>query len=65
MAGRCKFNYSINTYHAQVFARGIICNYLVCLAVWLATAANDLGGKFIGVLLPISAFVTMSMVGPL
>lgn len=41
------------------FARGLACNWLVCLAVWLASSARDMGGKFIAVLLPISAFVAM------
>lgn len=41
------------------FARGIACNWLVCLAVWLASSARDMGGKFISVLLPISAFVAI------
>lgn len=39
--------------------RGILCNWLVCLAVWQANAAKDIFGKFIGVWLPISGFVAM------
>jgi hypothetical protein len=39
--------------------RGILCNWLVCLAVWQANAAKDLWGKFIGIWLPISGFVAM------
>ena len=31
----------------QAFTRGILCNWLVCLAVWQANAAQTLGGKFI------------------
>lgn len=45
----------------QAFGRGILCNWLVCLAVWQATAAQSLGGKAIGVWLPISAFVAMGL----
>jgi formate transporter len=41
------------------FTRGIICNWLVCLGVWLASSANDMTGKFVAVLLPISAFVAI------
>lgn len=39
--------------------KGILCNWLVCLAVWQANAAKDIWGKFIGIWLPISAFVAM------
>lgn len=45
----------------QTFGRGVLCNWLVCLAVWQATAANTLGGKAIAVWLPISAFVAMGL----
>lgn len=41
------------------FARGIGCNWLVCLAVWLASSAKDMSGKFTAVVLPITAFVAM------
>lgn len=45
----------------QTFGRGILCNWLVCLAVWQASAANTLGGKAIAVWFPISAFVAMGL----
>lgn len=38
-------------------ARGILCNVLVCLAVWLCMAARGVTDKILAVLLPISAFV--------
>ena len=38
---------------------GILCNWLVCLAVWQGNMARDLTGKFIGIFLPNSAFVSM------
>ena len=41
------------------FVRGILCNWLVCLAVWQATAAQDVTGKAVGIWLPISGFVAM------
>lgn len=41
----------------QVFIRGILCNWLVCLAVWLALAAHDVPGKILGIFFPIMAFV--------
>lgn len=40
-----------------IFFRGILCNWLVCLAVWLALAAQDITGKIIGIFFPIMAFV--------
>lgn len=41
--------------------KGILCNWLVCLAVWQANAAQDITGKFVGIWLPISAFVAMGL----
>ncbi|HET6467331.1 MAG TPA: formate/nitrite transporter family protein [Geminicoccaceae bacterium] len=41
------------------FFRGILCNALVCLAVWLSFAARDVTGKILAILLPISAFVAL------
>jgi formate/nitrite transporter len=43
----------------QIFLRAIACNWLVCLAVWLATAAEDIGGKILAIFFPITAFVAM------
>jgi len=40
------------------FFRGIGCNWLVCLAVMMAIAAQDLGGKIWGIFFPIMAFVS-------
>ncbi|MBB3229963.1 formate/nitrite transporter family protein [Halomonas stenophila] len=41
------------------FARGILCNVLVCLAVWLAMGGHSVTDKLLGLLLPISAFVAL------
>jgi formate/nitrite transporter len=41
----------------QMFVRSILCNFLVCLAVFVATNASNLMDKFISALLPVSAFV--------
>lgn len=43
------------------FLRGVVCNWLVCLAVYMAGGAGDLVSKFIAIVLPISAFVAMGM----
>ena len=44
----------------QAFTRGMLCNWLVCLTLWQANAANTLGGKSVGVWVPISAFVAVA-----
>lgn len=41
------------------FAKGIVCNWLVCLAVYMQNGASDFAGKFFAIWLPISAFVAM------
>lgn len=41
----------------EAFARGVLCNALVCLAVWIAMAARSAGGKIAAVALPVTAFV--------
>ena len=39
------------------FFRGILCNALVCLAVWMALAGRSVVDKVVAVVVPISAFV--------
>lgn len=46
---------------AQAFARGLLCNALVCLAVWLSFAARSVVGKIMAILWPISAFVLLGL----
>ncbi len=41
----------------EFFYRGIGCNWLVCLAVMMALAAQDIAGKVWGIFFPIMAFV--------
>ncbi len=43
----------------EAFARGLLCNALVCLAVWLAMGGRSLVDKVLAVLFPITAFVAM------
>ena len=40
-----------------LFAKGIMCNFLVCLAVWIGYAGKTVADKMLGILLPIAAFV--------
>lgn len=43
----------------QIFLRAIGCNWLVCLAVWMAMAAEDIAGKVLAIIFPITAFVAL------
>src|SRR5674536_350973 len=43
----------------DAFYRGIGCNWLVCLAVYLAVASDDTIGKIFGMWFPIMAFVAI------
>ena len=43
----------------QAFFRGVLCNALVCLAVWLCFSARDVTGKVLAIVWPISAFVAL------
>jgi formate transporter len=40
-----------------LFFKGVLCNLLVCLGVWLAYAGRSVTDKIVGLILPISAFV--------
>lgn len=42
----------------SAFVLGIMCNWLVCLAVWMAWAADNVGGKIAAIFFPIWLFVT-------
>jgi formate/nitrite transporter len=44
---------------AEAFFRGVLCNALVCLAVWLSMAAHSVSGKAIVIVFPIAAFVAL------
>ena len=43
----------------EIFLRAVGCNWLVCLAVMLAMAAEDIAGKILAIFFPIMAFVAM------
>jgi formate/nitrite transporter len=43
----------------EAFFRGVLCNTLVCLAVWLCFAAHDVASKVLAIVFPISAFVAL------
>ena len=50
-------NSKVNLSFLQGFARGIMCNWLVCLAVWMAVSARTVVGKVWAIFFPIMAFV--------
>ena len=50
--GKCSMTFS------EALIRGILCNFLVCIAVWISFAAKDVAGKIIGLFFPIMMFVT-------
>ena len=50
-AGKVKLAFDV------ALIKGIGCNWLVCLAVWLANASDDIIGKIVGIWFPIMAFV--------
>lgn len=41
----------------EALIRGVLCNALVCVAVWMAAAAKDVPGKILGLYFPILVFV--------
>ena len=45
----------------QAFSRGVLCNWLVCAAVWMANACSSATGKAVAVWFPISAFVALGL----
>jgi formate/nitrite transporter len=40
-----------------LFFKGVLCNVLVCAAVWLAYAGRSVTDKMVAVILPVSAFI--------
>jgi formate/nitrite transporter len=41
----------------EAFTRGVLCNALVCLAVWLALSGRSTTDKILAIIFPITAFV--------
>lgn len=50
--------YKVGLTFIQAFFLGIMCNWLVCLSVWMAYGAKDLAGKILAVFFPIWLFIT-------
>lgn len=45
----------------EAFMRGVLCNALVCLAVWLSFAGRSAADKILAVLWPVAAFVLLGL----
>ena len=41
----------------EAVVRGILCNWIVCLAVWIATGVQEVAGRILGMSFPIMLFV--------
>ncbi|HJV68150.1 formate/nitrite transporter family protein [Ideonella sp.] len=42
---------------AEAFFRGVLCNVLVCMAVWMTLAGRSVTDKIVAIVFPITAFV--------
>jgi formate/nitrite transporter len=52
-------NAKVNIPFAEALFRGIGCNWLVCLAVWMMLSSRDVTGKIFAAFFPIMAFVAL------
>ena len=50
-------NAKVNLTFGEALARGILCNALVCLAIWLCFSARTVTGKILAIIFPITTFV--------
>lgn len=51
-------SYKVSLTFSQGLILGILCNWLVCLAVWMATGAKTIAGKILAIFFPIWLFIT-------
>lgn len=52
-------NSKVNLSFMVAFSRGILCNALVCMAVWMCFACHSVTDKILAILFPITGFVAM------
>jgi formate/nitrite transporter FocA (FNT family) len=50
-------NDKVNLTFMEAFSRGVLCNILVCLAVYLCFSGRSVTDKILAILFPITAFV--------
>ncbi len=49
----------VNLTFTEAFTRGILCNWLVCLAIWMSAASRNVIGKIFAIFFPIMAFIAL------
>lgn len=52
-------NAKVNLPFMEALVRGILCNLLVCLAVWLCFSGRSVTDKILAIIFPITAFVAL------
>jgi formate/nitrite transporter len=52
-------NGKVNLTFTQAFTSGMLCNILVCLAIWLCFSCRSVTDKILAIIFPITAFVAM------
>jgi formate/nitrite transporter len=52
-------NHKVNLTYLQGFTSGMLCNILVCLAIWLCYSSRSVTDKILSIIFPIAAFVAM------
>ena len=52
-------NSKVNLPFMEALVRGILCNLLVCLAVWLCFSGRSVTDKILAIIFPITAFVAL------
>lgn len=52
-------NAKVNLTFVQAFASGMLCNILVCLAIWLCYSSRSVTDKILAIVFPITAFVAL------
>ena len=55
-------NDKVNLAFWQALSKGILCNILVCLAVWLCFSGRSVTDKILAIIFPITAFVALGLI---
>lgn len=50
--------YKVSLSFTNALFMGILCNWLVCMAVWMAASTKDIAGKLLAIFFPIWLFIT-------
>jgi formate/nitrite transporter len=54
-------NLKLSSNFGTLFIRGVLCNWLVCMAVYMASGCTSLISKMVAIWFPISAFVALGL----